>query len=148
MDHKLELEFLRCFKALMNNKPGLQEIMSSSPRSIDVVVRCIESENFHSRRLVPELLTVVCYTDPPCGHRMVLESFENLRRSKSEDDRALIFQSWMRSFQTAVDKKSRIGGGKSDGMIAGVGWIGDSKITDKELMDYLVFLYYRFSLCI
>jgi hypothetical protein len=122
----------------MNNKPGLHEIMACAPQSIDTVVRCIESDNFHSKRLVPELLTVVCYTDPPRGHRSILASFESLRRQRSDGSKELLFQSWMRSFQAAVDKKSKIGGGKSDGMIAGVGWIGDSKITDKELMDYLV----------
>lgn len=134
LDFVLEYEFLRCYKAIMNNKPGLQEIISLAPRSIEVIVKCSDSGNFFSRRLVPELLTVVCYTQPPIGHQLVMSAFESCRVGKNE----MLFQSWIRSFQTVIEKKNKIGGGQSDGMVAGVGWVGDNRITDKDLLEFIV----------
>ena len=133
IDFVAELELAKCLKAIMNSKLGLKAIMKLAPRSIDAIVNCLDSDNFIVRKTVMDLLTVVSYTDVPRGHRQVLSSFNKFSKSRNE---ALLHHTWMAIFGRVVDTRERAGA--TDGLIAGVGWVGDTKVTEKDITDYLV----------
>jgi hypothetical protein len=99
------------------------------------MAHCLVSENFSVRKIAQELLTVVCYNENQRGHKMVLRALDYIKMALKENGR---HQTWMEFLRAAIHSKESIGGGASGGIVAGVGWVGDSKVTDKDIMDYLV----------
>jgi hypothetical protein len=95
----------------------------------------MESNNFHVRKLACELLTVICYADTPRGHQRVVQAFETMKKAGTSIER--LFQRWMMALDEAIECKEQIGGGRG-GLIAGVGWLGENRVTDKDVFDYLV----------
>jgi cytokinesis protein len=147
LDFTVELELIKCLKAFMNNKvrntlfmpiheqSGLKETLALGAKSIETMALCLVSENFFVRKIAQELITVISYSDAPRGHSAVLSALEKIKTLLSEP---LIHTTWTAYLRACIDSKASIGGGSSGGIVAGVGWVGETKVTDKDIMDYLV----------
>ena len=67
------------------------------------------------------------------GHRSVIEGFVHLQKCRGE---MVPHQRWMEHLGAVIDSKEKAGAG--GGLVAGVGWLGDNRVTEKDLMDYMV----------
>eukprot|EP00158_Paraphelidium_tribonemae_P009082 Partr_v1_DN28763_c0_g1_i3_m61729 putative Diaphanous homolog len=133
----LEMELVRCIKAFMNNQNGLKEIMKRAPGSIHVLAQSLRSLSFPVKKQIAELLTVVCYTDSPHGHRLVLDAL-NAEHATPSDDSEKLYQTWLLSLLEVIGCRDKIGNSVSGGLVAGVGWIGENRVTEKEIIEFLV----------
>ena len=134
MDFNTEYEIMKCLKALMNNQYGLNETLVHAPKSVEIIAECmITSPHFFVRKLAAELLTVLCYTD---GHEQVQVAFESIYRNAHFP--FSLHRQWMVTLEQVMASKERVGGGSSGGLVAGVGWVGDNRVTEKDILDYLV----------
>lgn len=98
----------------------------------------LSSPHFFLKKVVLDLLTVICYTGGPdeqksMGHSLVIHSFKVFKQKHQE---VRLFQSWMTQFREVVETKEKAGA--NGGLVAGVGWMGDHRVTEKELMDYMI----------
>lgn len=144
-EFNVEYELIKCLKALMNNQIGLSELIQLAPRSIQLMVHsCLQSTHFFARKLAAELLTVVCYTD---GHMLVQSALESSNTAASHAQSpgsvvptvlGYIHRVWMQTLDMVMQSRNRVGGGSSGGLVAGVGWVGDNRVTEKDIIDYLV----------
>jgi hypothetical protein len=139
MELLTEQGVVRCLKSLMNNKYGLLEMFLKAPRSIEIITQSILSENFFVRKMVVELLTVICYTNTPTGWEHVMSAFRKLALTSVAQSDTLqlnsrVFEEWMNKLRWVLEKKDKNDGG----IIAGVGWIGNSKVTDRDISDFLL----------
>ena len=135
----LELELIRCIKALMNNKYGLRDIIQKSPDSIIILARCLISDSFPVKKAAAELLTVICYTDSPTGHKFVWNALQveiSKTQSTVQGETRRLFEQWLAKFAEIVESKDKIGA--KGGLIAGVGWVGDNRVTEKEIAEFLI----------
>ena len=83
-----------------------------------------------------ELLTVLCYSSENRlleGHNMVLKALMRFRDIRSE---TRLHQTWMDFLSTVLDSKEKVGA--AGGLIAGVGWVGENRVVEKDVTDYLV----------
>lgn len=88
------------------------------------------------------------------GHHMIIKSFRKISMNKLPPSNGLIkdtgnstnthlgyspmFASWISQLGYIVDIRSKISGAADGGMVAGVGWVGESKVSERDLVDYLV----------
>ncbi|KAI9280811.1 hypothetical protein BY458DRAFT_531768 [Sporodiniella umbellata] len=99
---ELEVEIVKCIKAIMNTKIGKQETMNH-PEYIHAVVFSILCPFWQTKKLVCELLAFLCYSD---GYEHIMRGFEMLRKFRKDLG---LFDSWMRDFQkTTANENNRI----------------------------------------
>ncbi|KAJ3430250.1 inverted formin-2 [Anaeramoeba flamelloides] len=80
-DEGLTNEFLRSFKAMMNNSVGLEAFLSDKKYTI-VIVLCLDLQDWSVLQRVIELLIVVSVF-PPNGHKYCLESLSYFREKRN-----------------------------------------------------------------
>lgn len=112
---ELEVEIVKCIKAIVNTKVGGKEAMDH-PEYIHTVVFSIHCPQWQTRKMVCELLAFLCYLD---GYEHVVQGFEQLRKFKMS---LALYDTWMREFLRTIDH----GKGKSE------------KLPESNLMDYAV----------
>ena len=99
----------------MNNKHGIKAAISNL-NAMKTIALALDSPVVATRKLALELLSVVCYVDPPHGHRLVLEAMDHFQNTKHEDRRFLTLTSNVRDLVNAFDNSN----------------------PDKETMEYVV----------
>ncbi len=78
-----------------------------------------------------DLLTTIAYVEPPLGHRLVYDAFLNLEQRP--------FKSWVASLNALLAVHGQdCGGGGKDGIVAGVGWVGENRVLERDIIDYIV----------
>jgi hypothetical protein len=85
---ELEVEIIKCIKAIVNTKVGGKEVMDH-PEYIHAVVFSIICPQWQTRKLVCELLAFLCYLD---GYEHVIRGFELMKRFKKTLG---LFDSWI-----------------------------------------------------
>lgn len=141
---------------LIFQQPGMDEILNRAPASINLLALCAVSHNVFARKLVFEMLTVLCYASGSGydqddtgslnssgraagdaagidGHHLVVDAFNFVRDERGE---RVTYELWMEHLGAVINSKAKVGA--SGGLVAGVGWLGDNRVTDKDLTDYMV----------
>lgn len=75
---ELEVEIIKCIKAIVNTKAGGKDVMDH-PEYIHAVVFSIICPQWQTRKLVCELLAYLCYSD---GYEHVVRGFELMKKFK------------------------------------------------------------------
>lgn len=114
---ELEVEIVKCIKAIVNTKAGGKEAMDH-PEYIHAVVFSILCPQWQTRKIVCELLTFVCYSN---GHEHVVRGFELLKKFKKTLG---LFDSWMRDLVRTVYN--------------GPGKMRSERLPDSHLIEYAV----------
>jgi cytokinesis protein len=125
----MELEIVKCLKTILNNRWGVQEAIKN-PHCISSLCFSITSPQLQTRKLVVEVLTFLCYCEPPMGHKLVLEALDQVMEYWRESAR---FDAWMRILENTIDGRGRFGtlvGMSEDLKKAGT--------QDEQLMEYVV----------
>ncbi|KAG2233169.1 hypothetical protein INT48_005007 [Thamnidium elegans] len=93
---ELEVEIVKCIKAIVNTRIGGKEAMDH-PEYIHAVVFSIHCPQWQTRKIVCELLAFICYLD---GHEHVVRGFELLKKFKKS---LVLYDSWMKEFLRTID---------------------------------------------
>ncbi|KAG0342256.1 hypothetical protein BG000_005983 [Podila horticola] len=104
-DLAMEHEIVKCLKTLLNNRWGAQEAIQYSP-CITSLCFSITSPQLHTRKLVVEVLTFLCYCEVPMGHKLVLDGLDQVQEYWKESAR---FDAWMRILENTIDGRGRFG---------------------------------------
>ncbi|KAG0099486.1 hypothetical protein BGZ93_007361 [Podila epicladia] len=104
-DLAMEQEIVKCLKTLLNNRWGAQEAIQYSP-CITSLCFSITSPQLHTRKLVVEVLTFLCYCEVPMGHKLVLDGLDQVQEYWKESAR---FDAWMRILENTIDGRGRFG---------------------------------------
>ncbi|KAJ3435476.1 protein diaphanous [Anaeramoeba flamelloides] len=102
----LELELIKCCKALMNNKIGLNSFLSNFDH-VKSLVFCLETENWRYLTTLIELLAVINIV-PPNGHKYILKSLDVLQEKTNLISRfSILIQHLVRSIndKSSIDFK-------------------------------------------
>jgi hypothetical protein len=99
---ELEVEVVKCIKAIVNTKMGGKEAVEH-PEYIYAVVFSIVCPQWQTRKLVCEILAFVCYLD---GYEHVIRGFKLLQKYKKTLG---LFDSWMYDLEeiTHISQKSK-----------------------------------------
>lgn len=114
---ELEVEVVKCIKAIVNTRIGGKEAMDH-PEYIHAVVFSIHCPQWQTRKIVCELLAFICYLD---GHEHVVRGFELLKKFKKS---LVLYDSWMNEFLRTID--------------TGHDKMKSEKIPESNLMEYAV----------
>ncbi|KAG0019125.1 hypothetical protein BGZ82_000238 [Podila clonocystis] len=128
-DLAMEHEIVKCLKTLLNNRWGAQEAIQYSP-CITSLCFSITSPQLHTRKLVVEVLTFLCYCEVPMGHKLVLDGLDQVQEYWKESAR---FDAWMRILENTIDGRGRFG--------TMVGMSEDLKkagTQDSQLIEYVL----------
>ncbi|KAJ1680355.1 hypothetical protein EV182_000137 [Spiromyces aspiralis] len=128
-DNIKEQELIRCMKSIMNIQWGAQEALRI-PRCVKNLCFSIDAPSLNTRRLVAELLTFLCYCDPPSGHDAVLGGLEAFQSFRGSDN---VFEPWLRSVEMAVDGRGRMGS-----LVGASSEIRSGSVTDRDLNDFVL----------
>ncbi|KAF9017972.1 hypothetical protein BGZ52_004645, partial [Haplosporangium bisporale] len=104
-DLAMEHEIVKCLKTLLNNRWGAQEAIKYPP-CITALCYSITSPQLHTRKLVVEVLTFLCYCEVPMGHKLVLDGLDQVQDYWKESAR---FDAWMRILENTIDGRGRFG---------------------------------------
>ncbi|KAI8972343.1 hypothetical protein BDB01DRAFT_810325 [Pilobolus umbonatus] len=132
VDHKIELEILKCLDTLMNKKQGLQEAFKHS-RIIDYVCMSLVSPYIPSRTQACESLTAFCVL--PMGHSMVLHGMELLKKNGKNR-----FHLWLETIEKTLNGRGKMGsavGASNDLKKTGMVGAGDTQITTYMFISVL-----------
>ncbi|ORZ09817.1 formin homology 2 domain-domain-containing protein [Absidia repens] len=83
---QLELEIIKCLRALFNNVHGIKEALRDS-LYIDTLTHSLLSPYMPTRRLACDTLTFICYCEQPVGHSMVLHGMDALKENGDHHSR-------------------------------------------------------------
>lgn len=113
---ELEVEIIKCIKAMVNTKAGKKEVMDH-PEYIHTVVFSIICPQWQTRKIVCELLAFLCYSE---AYEHVIRGFEQLKKFKKS---LSLFESWISVLLriVSVDMYSR-----------------KEKLPESHLMEYAV----------
>ncbi|KAJ1922239.1 hypothetical protein H4219_000101 [Mycoemilia scoparia] len=128
-DNLKEQELIRCMKSIMNIQWGAQEALRI-PRCVNNLCFSIDAPSLNTRRLVAELLTFLCYCDPPSGYNAVLKGLEGFQKFRGEKN---MFKSWLRSVETAIQGRGRMGS-----LVGASSEIRSGNIADRDLADFVL----------
>ncbi|OBZ88766.1 Cytokinesis protein sepA, partial [Choanephora cucurbitarum] len=92
---ELEIEIVRCIKAIVNTKVGGKEVIDH-PEYIHAVVFSIVCPHWQTRKMVCELLAFLCYLD---GYHHVIHGFELMKKFNKT---LSIFDCWMQQLLTTL----------------------------------------------
>jgi hypothetical protein len=96
-DEDIQLELIRCLRALLNTEPGFEEVLKSSS-IIKYLTFSLNTNNHKLRNIVAEVLSAVCVLSPK-GHQEVLES---LTEFKFQFNEAYRFEYLLNSLRAEV----------------------------------------------
>lgn len=113
---ELEVEIIKCIKAIVNTKAGRKEAMDH-PEYIHTVVFSIICPQWQTRKIVCELLAFVCYSD---AYEHVIRGFELLKKFKKS---LSLFESWINLLLRTVTTDSLT---------------RNDKLPENHLMEYAV----------
>ncbi|KAI8067755.1 hypothetical protein BC940DRAFT_300394 [Gongronella butleri] len=127
----IEIEIIKCIKALINTKLGGKE-MAEHPTYIHTVVFSLVCPHWPTRKLVCEILAFYCYMtrDTP-RHEQVLQGFEHVKQHNRDMG---LFDAWLHSFDATLNGRGQMGslvGAHADWKRMGV-----YNAPDKHLMEY------------
>ncbi|OBZ81412.1 Cytokinesis protein sepA, partial [Choanephora cucurbitarum] len=136
-DLQMEVEILKCFKSLINNRWGAREVISH-PQCIYHIVLSLVSPPIQTRKLVCEILAFVCHVDLPKGQEIVLRGLDKLSEHLGELGR---FDAWLKLLDATLDGRGRMGSlvGASEEVkrFAGSG-APDSHLADFSLSNMML----------
>lgn len=121
---ELEVEIVKCIKAIVNTRVGGKEAMDH-PEYIHTVVFSIHCPQWQTRKMVCELLAFLCYLD---GYEHVVRGFELLKKFKKS---LALYDTWMKEFLRTIDN--------------GKGKIKSEKLPESNLMDYAVSVFIEYK---
>ncbi|KAI8353613.1 armadillo-type protein [Choanephora cucurbitarum] len=129
-DLQMEVEILKCFKSLINNRWGAREVISH-PQCIYHIVLSLVSPPIQTRKLVCEILAFVCHVDLPKGQEIVLRGLDKLSEHLGELGR---FDAWLKLLDATLDGRVKrfAGGGAPDSHLA------DFALSNMMLVNSLV----------
>ncbi|CAO3596021.1 unnamed protein product [Absidia cylindrospora] len=104
-DFQLELEIIKCLRALFNNVHGIKEALRDS-LYIDTLTHSLLSPYMPTRRLACDTLTFICYCEQPVGHSMVLHGMDALKENGDHHSR---FGAWLNDFQKMLQGRGKMG---------------------------------------
>ncbi|KAI8336356.1 hypothetical protein BC941DRAFT_428994 [Chlamydoabsidia padenii] len=102
-DYQLELEIIKCLRALFNNVHGIKEALRDS-LYIDTLTYSLLSPYMPARRLACDTLTFICYCEQPVGHSMVLHGMDSLKENGNSR-----FGAWLSEFQKMLQGRGKMG---------------------------------------
>ncbi|OAD75627.1 hypothetical protein PHYBLDRAFT_64532 [Phycomyces blakesleeanus NRRL 1555(-)] len=130
-DNDVEIEIVKCIKALLNTKAGVREVIAY-PNHIYPVIFCLYRSHWQTRKLVCELLAFLCYCHPR-GYKDVLDGFELLKIYQQD---LVLFESWLKGFERIIiDYKQ---GEAPWSLREESGKTGDLNMSSNHLMEYAV----------
>ncbi|KAG2196955.1 hypothetical protein INT46_008126 [Mucor plumbeus] len=129
-DLQMEVEILKCFKSLINNRWGAREVISH-PQCIYHIVLSLVSPPIQTRKLVCEILAFVCHVDLPKGQEIVLKGLDKLSEHLSEFGR---FDAWLKLLDATLDGRGRMG--SLVGASEDVKRLAGSGAPDNHLADF------------
>jgi len=123
-----EYDIVKCLKALMNNRFGADDALSTKTVPI-ALATCLTSPRLQTRKLVSEVLTYLCHCTESEGHVKVLQAMDYVKGMVGENGR---FDAWMRLCEVTVDGRGKMGSlvGASDEVRGG--GVG----MENQLMEY------------
>ncbi|KAJ3450734.1 disheveled-associated activator of morphogenesis [Anaeramoeba flamelloides] len=102
-DESLTNEFLRAFKAIMNNNVGLEAFLSDKKSTI-VIAMCLDLKDWAILKRTIELLIVISVV-PPNGHKQCLEALSYFREKRNLKSRFAILTNLLK--KSIGDKNSK-----------------------------------------
>ncbi|KAG1106811.1 hypothetical protein G6F42_016603 [Rhizopus arrhizus] len=129
-DLQMEVEILKCFKSLINNRWGAREVISH-PECIYHIVLSLVSPPIQTRKLVCEILAFVCHVDLPKGQEIVLKGLDKLSEHLGEFGR---FDAWLKLLDATLDGRGRMG--SLVGASEDVKRLAGSGAPDNHLADF------------
>ncbi|KAI7872585.1 hypothetical protein BDF14DRAFT_1754945 [Spinellus fusiger] len=130
-DDDIEIEIVKCFKAILSTNSGAQEVISY-PNHIYPIVFSLASSHWQIRKLACELLTFVCFRYDR-GYRDILDGFELVKIYHHE---ANPFDLWLKGFEAVISECGRrpslISRREEQTMTK------DPKTPNNHLMEYVV----------
>ncbi|KAI8095753.1 hypothetical protein BDF21DRAFT_374116 [Thamnidium elegans] len=141
-DLQMEVEILKCFKSLINNRWGAREVIAH-PQCIYHIVLSLVSPPIQTRKLVCEILAFVCHVDLPKGQEIVLKGLDKLSEHLGEFGR---FDAWLKLLDATLDGRGRMGSlvGASEDVKRLIGGgapdshLGDFGLSNMMLINSLV----------
>ncbi|KAI8323587.1 hypothetical protein GQ54DRAFT_303233 [Martensiomyces pterosporus] len=129
-----EMEIIKCIKSVVNIQWGAQDVLRF-PTCVHNLCFSIDAPSLHTRRLISEILTYICYLNVPMGHATVLKGLDKLQKFREMQKR---FEPWMRAVETAIDGRGRMGSkvGVSD-ELRQMGGTADRDLTDYALSSMI-----------
>lgn len=108
----------------------------SDSEAVHTLVFSIVCPQWQTRKTVCELLTFLCYCEPPNGRNEVMKGFELLRQHRKD---LSIFDGWLKDLENTLDGRGKMGSlvGANDEFRR----LGVFNAPDSHLMEYVV----RFS---
>ncbi|GAN04274.1 hypothetical protein MAM1_0059d03734 [Mucor ambiguus] len=98
--NQAEGHLLRCLKALLSNSAGIDEF-TAHPEYVQEIVASLESTSIQCRKLVCEILILLCYYKTPQGQQVVMDALKRLSTSSSSP-----FYTWIVSWKQVIARKS------------------------------------------
>ena len=119
-------------------------VLQDNVKILASVACSLDSHHVPTSQIVAELLSCICFVEPPKGQNKVLSSLSHLQKIRSknlvnQDDDIPLFNSWLKQLGTWVDLfvKSR----NSSSIRSGYdGELGSDALSAKDLSDCLVFV--------
>lgn len=135
-DLQMEVEILKCFKSLINNRWGAREVISH-PQCIYHIVLSLVSPPIQTRKLVCEILAFVCHVDLPKGQEIVLKGLDKLSEHLGAFGR---FDTWLKLLEATLDGRGRMGSlvGASEDVKRLGGGTPDSHLGDFALSNMML----------
>ncbi|KAJ5675687.1 kinase-like protein [Penicillium macrosclerotiorum] len=109
-DRDNERIIVRCVKALMNNKYGVDDALAHQPIVVSLI-NSLVSPDLITRKLVSEILTFLSHWGDGQGCHKVLEAIDIV---KDQHHKAGRFDFWIPSFELAIDNHLHISDSKLD----------------------------------
>ncbi|KAI3631584.1 hypothetical protein MIR68_010467 [Amoeboaphelidium protococcarum] len=134
-DQSAQIEAVKCMKALVNSQQGIQEL--SQQWCFDNFVGMLLRSCLSVRRIVTEILTVLIYAyndDGDSNVKLFLSACKTLMISLKAQ---FLFGPWIGSLMSIVQNVSGRQLQVKQSLVAGVGWIGENKVTEREVQDFL-----------
>ncbi|RUS13391.1 armadillo-type protein [Endogone sp. FLAS-F59071] len=131
-DLKMEVEIIKCFKSLLNNRWGAREALAN-PQCIYNLTFSITSPPYQTRKLICEVLTFLCWCEVPIGHSLVLKGMDMLREHRRDFGR---FDAWLRLLEHTLDGRGKMG--SMVGASLEYKQMAAAGTADNHLMEYTV----------
>ncbi|KAG2183787.1 hypothetical protein INT43_006798 [Umbelopsis isabellina] len=136
-DLQMEIEIIKCFKSLLNNRWGAREVVMN-PQCIYNCMQSMLSPPIQTRKQVCEVLVFMCYCEVPSGQEIVLRGMEQLRNATRDFGR---FDPWFKLLETTLDGRGRMGslvGASDDFRKLGMQGTADSHFTEFAISNLML----------
>lgn len=131
-DQELDMEYdiIKCLKALMNNKYGVDDALAHQLVPVALTM-CLISPRITTRKLVSEVLCFLCHCANGQGHLKVLQAMDHVKTLVNENGR---FDAWISTVADTMDKRGNLRSfvrASEDVRFSGIG-------MDALLMEYAI----------